>query len=215
MYHSLTGNKWEGASPIRENEMYRSINNLAEEARSGDIESLEELIKRMYPLLSSGIRKSFSDFQDREDMLQDGNLELILALKDFDPGKGVPILGYLKSRIRYFYMNAKKPPEALSLNAPYGEEEDEFISFLESDTDILEEIIEAESIIELRRAIKALPDMQNRVIVDLFFNDLSLGETAEVNGIAYRTVVNTRSAALKNLRRALGGRTIGKSIDQA
>lgn len=195
--------------------MNRSIDNLAEEARSGDMESLHELIKQMYPLLSSAIRKSFSDFQDRDDLLQDGNLELILALKDFDPGIGVPILGYLKSRIRYFYMNAKKPPETFSLNAPYGEEEDEFINFFESDTDILEEIIKAESIMELRRVIEALPDMQKRVIVDLFYNGLSLGETAKVNGIAYRTAVNTRSAALKNLRRALGGKTIGKSFDQA
>ena len=190
--------------------MNRSIDNLAEEARSGDMESLEELIKRMYPLLWSGIRKCFRDFQDREDMLQDGNLELILALKDFDPEKGVPILGYLKSRIRYFYMNEKKPPETISLNATYGEEDEEFIGLLESDTNILEEIIGYESIMELRKAVESLPEMQNRVIVDLFFNGLSLGETAEVNGIAYRTVVNTRAAALKNLRRALGGSTIGE-----
>lgn len=184
--------------------MNNSFEKLFEKAGEGSIESLDEIIKRMYPLLSSRIAKGFWDPQEREDLLQEGRLEIIRAIKSFDPGKGVPLLGYLKKRIDYLYLNIKRPPAVFSLNVTFGEEGEEFIQLLESETDILEELVEVESITELRTAIEALPKMQNRVIIDLFYNDLSLSETAEINGIAYRTVVNTRAAALINLRKSIG-----------
>lgn len=185
--------------------MIKTIDQLAHEARSGSMESLEELMDRIYPLLSSCIRKGGWNSQEREDLLQEGRLGLMEALKDYDPDKGVPVLGFLNSRIRYLYLGMKRPQAMMSLNESYGEDDDEYLEFLESDTDILEEIVGAESIREIRSAVAYLPQVQQRVIVDLFYNGLSLTEAAKINGIAYRTVVNTRTAALKNLRAKLGG----------
>jgi RNA polymerase sporulation-specific sigma factor len=186
--------------------MVKEVEQLADEARSGKMESLEELIDRMYPLLSSCIRKGGWNPQEREDLLQEGRLGLMEALKEYDPEKGVPVLGFLSSRLRYLYLGMKRPQAVMSLNESYGEDEDEFLDLLESDIDTLEDIVGAETISEVRKAVSSLPEVQQRVIVDLFYNGLSLSETAGVNGIAYRTVVNTRAAALKNLRNILGDR---------
>lgn len=185
--------------------MLKEVEQLADEARAGKMESLEELINRMYPLLSSCIRKGGWNPQEKEDLLQEGRLGLMEALKVYDPEKGVPVLGFLNSRLRYLYLGMKRPQSMMSLNESYGEDEGEFLDLLESDTDILEEIVGAETINEVRKAVSCLPEVQQRVIVDLFYNGLSLSETARINGIAYRTVVNTRAAALRNLRSILGG----------
>lgn len=185
--------------------MVKTIEQLADEVRAGKMESLEEIIDRMYPLLSSCIRKGCWNHQEREDLLQEGRLGLMEALREYDPEKGVPVLGFLSSRLRYLYLGMKRPQAMMSLNESYGDDEDEFLNLLESDTDILEEVLGAETINEVRIAVSTLPEVQKRVIVDLFYNDLSLSETASVNGIAYRTVVNTRATALKNLRNILGG----------
>lgn len=183
--------------------MVKAIEQLTDEARAGKMESLEELIDRMYPLLSSCIRKGGWNPQEREDLLQEGRLGLMEALNAYDPEKGVPVLGFLNSRLRYLYLGMKRPQAMMSLNESYGEDEDEFLDHLESDTDILEEIVGAETINEVRKAVSSLPEVQQRVIVDLFYNGLSLSEAARINGIAYRTVVNTRAAALRNLRNIL------------
>ncbi|MDX9917736.1 MAG: sigma-70 family RNA polymerase sigma factor [Gudongella sp.] len=180
--------------------MDRKIDTIADEAKQGDTESMRELIDRMYPLISSNIAKGGWRLEDRDDLLQDGRLEIICAVREFDPERKVPVLGYLKSRIKYLYLGRKRDPVVASLNVTYGEDDDEFINTLQSEEDILEDILDSESYDELKQAISELPTMQKHIITDLYFNGYSLSQTAEMYGIAYRTVVNTRAQALKNLR---------------
>ena len=61
-------------------------------------------------------------------------------------------------------------------------------------------IIEKEEKYLLLESLNSLTKRQKQVIVDYYINKLSIDEIAEKLGVSYRTVVNTKTTAIKKLK---------------
>ena len=179
------------------------FNEMVERARAGDKEILEEIIKRLQPLLISSIRKYYNKPQEYEDLMQDGNLKIIQSINEYDQGRGVHFLGYIKLNIKYLYLDKHKQRIHQSLNQQVGDGETEMMDFLVGEeVDFLESIIENENRIILAMALDLLTPRQRQVIELYYGRNMSIGDIANRLGVAYRTVVNTKTKALEKMREA-------------
>lgn len=185
--------------------MYKEINNLFSKARDGDNESIELLLKELNPLIIASIKRYYNNILEFEDLVQEGRLTILECIRDFDDSKDVYPLGYIKAMLKFLYLNKHKRKITLSLNVPIGEdEEDELIDLLESkNDDILEELLNIESINEIRDALSVLTERQKEVIIAYYYDGYSIQDIAKQMGITYRTVVNTKTQALEKMKKVL------------
>lgn len=185
--------------------MYRELNNLLEKARQGDLESKEEILNRLRPLIIRKIQKYYYNKEQFQDLVQEGYETVLECIKDYDEKRGVHFLGYVKTMLKYKYLDKHKERTYASLNTPIGEDkEDEWIDLLESgDKEQVEVVIDKETNDELREALLTLTNRQREVTLLFYIKGLSMKEIAERLGISYRTVVNTKTRALEKLREQL------------
>lgn len=180
------------------------FNELVEKAKDGNREAMEEVIERLQPLLISSIRRYYNKPKEYDDLIQDGNLKIIESINDYDKGKGVHFLGYIKMNIKFLYLDKHKERSCESLNRPIGCGEIEVIDLLlREEVDFLENIIKAEDNIKLNNGLKVLTPRQREVIYLYYGRKMSIGHIARKLGVAYRTVVNTKSRALDKLEKEL------------
>ena len=183
--------------------MYKDFNKRFKKAREGDVKSVEGILEDLHPLIITSIKRYYYKTDLFDDLIQDGRLLILECIKNYDESKGVYFLGYVKSKLKYLYLNKhKEKRELLILNKKgNNNEDDDFIDLLESgDNSILDQIIELEEGKTLRQAILKLPKRQRQVIISYFYQGLSIKEISDKYNIAYRTVVNVKAAALKKLR---------------
>lgn len=185
--------------------MYKELDELLEKARKGDVESTELIIEKLNPLIVASIRRYYNKAADYDDLIQEGRLAVLECIKDYDESKGVYFLGYVKTMLKFLYLNKHKEKILLSLNTPIGESKDqELIDILESeDGDILEEILKTEELEEIRYALESLTERQRKVIIYFYFEGYSISEIAKRMDATYRTIVNTKTNALEKMRRML------------
>lgn len=177
---------------------------LVKRARAGEVEAVEEIIKRLQPLLIASIRRYYNKPEEYEDLMQDGNMKIIQSINTFDEGKGVHFLGYIKMNIRFLYLDKHKERIHQSLNERVGEGEVEIVDLLEGEeVDFLGSLMEGERHEELRRALGSLTRRQGEVVELFYGRGLAIGEIANSLGISYRTVVNTKTRALEKMRKWL------------
>lgn len=185
--------------------MYKELDELLEKARKGDVESTELIIEKLNPLIVASIRRYYNKAADYDDLIQEGRLAVLECIKDYDESKDVYFLGYVKTTLKFLYLNKHKEKILLSLNTPIGESKDqELIDILESeDGDILEEILKTEELEEIRYALESLTERQRKVIIYFYFEGYSISEIAKRMDATYRTIVNTKTNALEKMRRML------------
>ncbi len=177
------------------------MNELARKAKQGDAKAAEEMLHRLRPLVLSSMRRYFYRREWFEDLVQEGMLEVLEALADFDEERQVPFIAYAQLRLRYFYLN-KREVSTSSLD----EEVVEGISRgeLVADTaDVARELEERERTKALERALGTLTVRQRRAVVDFYLKRRSLSQVAEGLGVSYRTAVNTKTRALEKLRKEM------------
>ena len=193
------------ASLYQEEIMYKELDNLLKKARRGDVKSSEIILKELNPLIIASIRRYYNKIADYEDLIQEGRLLVLECINNYDDSKDVYFLGYVKTMLRFLYLNKHKEKILLSLNTPIGEDEDEeMIDILESDDDgVLEEVLKTEDLDEIRYALSNLTERQREVIICFYFEGYSIPEISKRLGITYRTVVNTKAVALEKMRRQL------------
>lgn len=174
---------------------------LVKRAKSGDDKALGEIVQKLQPLLISSIRRYYNKPMEYEDLMQDGNIKIIESINDFDNDKGVHFLGYVKMNIKYLYLDKHKQRFHQSLNEKVGDSEMEILDLLVSDEiDFLERIIKGEDRLDLKEALDVLTERQ-RLVIDLFYGkNMSIGDIANDLGVAYRTVINTKTRALEKMR---------------
>lgn len=177
---------------------------LVKKAKDGDIGAKEEIIKRLQPLIVSSIRRYYFNRNEFEDLMQEGNLKILESINLYDEDKGVFFLGYIKTMLKYMYLDKHKIKKHSSLNEKAGDGEAEIIDLLVSDEeDILEDMVVREDIDNLREKILYLTDRQRDVVVLFYIEKMSIGDIAKRLGVSYRTVVNTKTMALKKLKKHL------------
>lgn len=179
-------------------------NKLVEEARKGSKEAMEEIINKLQPLIISSIRRYYNNVKEFEELIQEGNLMILESLKDYDFDKGVHFLGYIKSNLKYLYLNKHKRKIHLSLNEPLGDGELEMIDFLVSDAQpVLDILLEDEINLRLKEALEKLTERQREIIILYYVKNMSMDDIGNKLGISYRTVVNIKTKALENLRKLM------------
>jgi len=181
-----------------------TMDQLALKAKAGDKKATEEIIKRLQPLIISSIKKYYSNWSEYDDLVQDGNIKILESIKDYDPSKGVHFLGYAKTILMYLYLDKHKRKIHTSLNQPLGEGDTEVIDLLVSEEkDILDIMVEEENNTQLNQALSKLTERQRQIILLFYTENLGIQEIANKLNISYRTVVNTKTTALSNMKKTI------------
>lgn len=92
------------------------FNELVEKAKNGDTKAIGQIVEKLQPLLISSIRRYYNKPNDYDDLMQDGNMKILESIRDYDSTKGVYFLGYIKTNIRYLYLDKHKQRIHQSLN---------------------------------------------------------------------------------------------------
>jgi len=178
---------------------------LVRQAKENKEEAKLEIIERLKPLIYTYIRKYRNFNDDLEDLYQDGVLEILKIIEDYDFNKGVRFLGYAKLRLRYFYLDRLKytiSREMESLNSKYKDTDLEKIDLIvDTRVDIEARIISLDENIELYRAYEKLTKREREVIDYYYIKGLSMVEISEKLGLAYRTVINNKANGIKRLQK--------------
>lgn len=173
-------------------------------AKEGDSDAAADVLDRLKPLLISSIRRYFNDYRQYDDLLQDGNLMVIECLNDFDPSKGVHFLGYIKSKLRFMYLNKHKIRVHSSLNKTIGEGSVEILDLLVSEeSHILQVLVDDEDLNLLNAAMDVLTKRQREVIELHYIEAINMVDIAVLLGVSYRTVINTKVVSLDKLKREI------------
>ena len=190
-------------------EMYEELNDLLAEAKLGDDKSKKRILESLYPLIISSIRRYYNKLNEYEDLIQGGREVILYCINSFDETKGVYFLGYVKTRLRYFYLNKHNEKLTASLNVKVGKDkEEEIVDLLKSDIENpLEFLVRLEETMILQDALSTLTARQREIIIDFYYENLTLGEISKKLGISYRTVVNTKTVALNKLRKQVRGKS--------
>ena len=126
---------------------------------------------------------------------------ILQCIRDYDPRKGVHFLGYIKTNLRYLYLDKHKIKHHISLNQPVGDSESEMVDLLVSeDMGPIDIIIEDERNDWIRKSLNILTERQREVIICFYVYKMSIDDIAKKLGISYRTVVNTKTRAIEKLK---------------
>lgn len=159
------------------------------------------LLNRLQPLIKSSIKKYYPNYREYDELVQEGNIVILEAIDNYDPSRGTFFLGYVKTMLRYKYLNKYDERKHLSLNADTIDEEAELIDLLESrEGDPAEILVDKELIGILNESLRKLTERQRTIVIYYYGENMPIQEIANRLNISYRTVVNTKTAALKKMR---------------
>ena len=175
-----------------------------------DMANVHLIVKKYHPLIVSSINRYYNKPHEFEELYDEGVLEVCEALMDYDFNKNDSFGGYLKSRLYFFYISKNRFKGNLSLDSPIGEGGLTLMDMLMDPMNIEEEYEINEEYKILYKAIGELTERQRRVLLDFYIGKLSISDIANRCGIKYRTVVNTKTMALKKLKKYLLSSKISK-----
>lgn len=185
----------------------KDIEILILEAKNGDKHSLGEVLERFAPFIVKTARGIFISGMDMEDLIQEGYMSVIKAVKSYDPGRNSSFIPYVMNAVKfnYFYSIRQKAKfnSDISMQSSIGEGiimEDTF----EDDVDIEGDFIHEEDFERLRTALNKLTYEEKCEILS-YFNDegKTLKQIAEEKGIKYTTLVKRKNALVCKLKRKM------------
>lgn len=168
------------------------------------MKSREQLLVRLKPAILSAVKKYCNIPNQSDDLIQEGYEVIIRALGDFDTKRGVHFLGYVKAMLKFHYLNRSKSTKFfVSLNQPIDSADDdiELIDTIADRGPTQEDILirkERDSMI--RTSLSSLTERQKKVVFFYYVEGISIEEISKKMGVSYRTVVNTKTAAIKKLK---------------
>lgn len=167
-------------------------------SKKNNEEAILELIKRLRPLVISSINKYYS-IGEYEDLIQEGNILIMESIEKFDTEYGVHFLGYIKSKLKYYYLNKNKVEKEFSLNE-LDDNGVEFIERIVSDINIEDMILKEIENRYLLSSLNKITEREKEIVLKFYFEELSLREIAEELNIKYQTVANLKTNAIKKLK---------------
>lgn len=181
------------------------IKRLYEESIKGDDESKFELVERFYPLIISSIKKYYNNYSEYEDLVEDGKLIVLECIKDFDISKNVHFSGFVKTRLRFFYLNKlNSKRDIISLNQR-NEEDTEMIDLLASEENLEEYVINKDFSKQMQELFKDLSLKEKEIVIEFYYMGLTINEISNLHNISYRTVLELKRRAHKKLREQMEG----------
>ncbi|MGF7057876.1 sigma-70 family RNA polymerase sigma factor [Brassicibacter mesophilus] len=186
--------------------MYSKIEELYEKSLTEDMGAKEELLLRLRPAIISSIKSYYNRYNQYDDLIQEGYEVILRCMKDYDPGKGAYLLGYIKLTLKFHYLNKHKATEStVSLNQElFTDDGIELIDTIADDSLSQEEkTIRKEELHELYTSLLQLTNRQRDIVTLYYIEEKPLCTIANIYGISYRTVVNTRITALNKLKKLM------------
>jgi RNA polymerase sporulation-specific sigma factor len=183
--------------------MHSDINYIIQESLKGDKIYQEILLKRLNPLIFKNIYKYYSPSNPlTEDLLQEGYIIILQALKNYDMNKNVHFLQYVKISLYYFYKNYFK--QGINNRTLSLEQLNKIGKELKSDSmEQLSTIIIKEEKEALYKCMDELSEKE-RIILNLFYcRKFSIKEISDKLNLKYRAVINIKSNAVKKLRKKM------------
>ncbi|NLY43932.1 MAG: sigma-70 family RNA polymerase sigma factor [Clostridiaceae bacterium] len=182
---------------------------LVQQAKKGDDKAAEKLLKALRPLLLANINKYASKTEDREELLQEGYLELLRLIHDYDERRGVPFLGYVKKKLKFFYINfvsrQRVVYDSLDREVDIGNEKVPLLSLIpDAGLPVPEKYEKKELNAALAGALGKLTPRQKEVIILHYYYNMPMIKIAKKQGNHYMSVVKIKKRALKELNRRLG-----------
>jgi len=181
------------------------FSNVVDGIYKGDVDKKEKLLDMIEPLIISSIKRYYYGDELMEDMIQEGKIRVLECLDTFDSEKGVYFLGYVKAQLRYLYLNLNKAKEfEISLNSTLdlGDGSVELIdSLIDETVDVEGDLIKKYINKNLKDTLDILTDRESQVIYLYYFKNIGMKDIAKELGLAYRTVVNTKTNGLEKMRK--------------
>jgi RNA polymerase sporulation-specific sigma factor len=186
---------------------YHEIETCVIRAKAGSQEDLLKLLEKFKPFIIKTAKQFFIRNHDIYDMLQIGYVAIINAVSKYRTGSHTFTCYAFNSIKNAFRMAARKSlghSEELSLNIQVAEDSDastEFIDCIKGDTNIEEEVINAEALSKLRKAVSQLPEDELELILMVYYNHIPLKTYAAKKGMSYYLAKKTRTEILEKLRK--------------
>lgn len=195
----------EGAFPLRGNGMYKEIERLLIASKEGDIQSKEALLLKLKPLILNSIKRYYNRIDLYDDLIQEGYEIILKGVENYDFKRKTRFLGYIKLLLKYNYLDKHKEEPVGSLNIEVGEKRTEIIDLIEEDqnSDPMIKSIDKETSQQLSKALNLLGKRQKEIVVYFYIHRLSMLEISHMLDISYRTVINTKTIAIKKLRKTM------------
>jgi len=175
-------------------------------ASQGDRDAEELLLKKYSKLVRICSRPFFLAGGDGEDLVQEGTIGLLTAIRQFDPARDVSFNTYaqlcIKSRLYMAIKSAKRSKHTplndyVSFESPqFDEAQTRIVSFLRDPED---EIIARERVEEIEKSLsKSLSGLESRVL-EQYLVGSSYSEIGDNLGISVKSVDN----AVQRIRKKL------------
>ncbi len=179
---------------------------IASKALAGDKEAVADILTRLRPLVIAYSSRYGGRQGMDEDFFQEGMLEVLEGLVDYDPGRGIPFLAYITTRIRYYYFNRRRKQKFhYSLEKPVRDGGiSTFGDLLEdAECDIEGDYLKYETNEELKMAMEKLSHCQKEIVEEYYFGHKTLKKIALERGIHPVSVAKTKGLALRKLKKIL------------
>lgn len=182
---------------------------LVQRAQAGDEAAFAEVCRRF-----GGLVKKLA-FQPHiravaDEAQAEGWLALVQAVKTYDAASGVPVAGYIESRVKYAVWNLfKRERRRWQGEQPLEAESDEaggnLLARLDSGCDVAAEVENRLMAAEAWRELACLPVRQREVIMMTVLADGRLADAAARLGVTVQAVHALRRRGLAQLRARLEG----------
>ena len=186
---------------------------LCRQAQQGDGRAAEELVKRYTRLVKTCARPYFLAGADEEDLLQEGMLGLMRAIREFDAARGAPFGAFARlcvTRRIYSAVRAAASPRHDPLNHSMSIDRPLFEDLAQARNRVAAPMSDPESLVigneereeQLRQLRTLLSEFEAKVLA-LFLDGLSYQEMAEALHRPVKSVDNAiqrikrKSAAIK------------------
>jgi RNA polymerase primary sigma factor len=194
--------------PILKREEERII---SERARIGNEDAKNRLVESNLKFVIQTAfkywRKHWSPGLPLMDMISEGCIGLIEAIKIYDPDMGFRVLTLAERRIRWRiikFIDDYKKHECISLDEPINEEGDTFKDMLPSGGPRADELIFIEQIqIIIENLLNSLNERERIIVRSRFWKDLTLEQTGEKLGLKGERIRQIEAKALYKLRRLI------------
>lgn len=182
----------------------RSDEELVAAAQAGNAAAADVLAERYRPLVLSLARREHVRTVAAE-MASLLWSEFVTAVREYDPGRGVPPAGWFASRLRFAAWNAFKRLRRRWQREVSGDDPTSPLAYMTVHPDPTARLVRREVYAALRRAVRRLPAKQRAVIRALYWQAECRKDIADRLGISPQAVSDLHRRALRNLRRALDG----------
>lgn len=191
--------------------MDTDINYIILKSINGDKIFQEILIKKLHPLIYKNIYKYY-EINDNiiEDLVQEGSIIILIALKTYNENLNVHFLGYVKTKLNYYYKNyyrnTKNLRRTVSFNQKIGDANSDIELeniLIDKTIDPIDKFIIEEKIKELINNIEKLSIKEQNILNMYYREEQSMLEISKQLNIAYRTAIGRKYTAIQKLKKMM------------